>query len=94
MQENNGIEPTPEDIADYLDLPIEKVNEVYDYNKETLSLELKVDNDGGNDTTIGDLVEDKTFESPLSGIIKEENKNIVVLFADSGNKYFSTGVFK
>jgi cysteine synthase A len=25
---------------------------------------------------------------------QEENKNIVVLFADSGNKYFSTGVFK
>ena len=24
---------------------------------------------------------------------KEENKNIVVLFADSGDKYFSTGVF-
>ncbi len=24
---------------------------------------------------------------------QEENKNIVVLFADSGNKYFSTGVF-
>ena len=77
LQENNGIEPTPQDIADYLDLPIEKVNEVYDYNKETLSLELKVDNDGGNDTTIGDLVEDKTFESPLTGIIKEENKNII-----------------
>ena len=25
---------------------------------------------------------------------QEENKNIVVLFADSGNKYFSTGVFE
>ncbi|MBE7092268.1 MAG: cysteine synthase A [Clostridiales bacterium] len=25
---------------------------------------------------------------------KEENKNIVVLFADSGNKYFSTGIFE
>ncbi len=36
--------------------------------------------------------------SALKGAIdlakKEENKNIVVLFADSGNKYFSTGIFK
>lgn len=79
LQENNGVEPTAQDIADYLNLPVDKVNEVYDYSKETVSLELKVDNDGGNDTTIGDLVEDTSFEPPIVGIIKDENKQVIDL---------------
>ena len=72
-----GREPEVEEVAKETNLTIEQVQEIYEYNKDTLSLELRVDTDAGNETTIGDTIEDKTFEAPIDSIIKEDNKNII-----------------
>jgi RNA polymerase primary sigma factor len=57
-----GHEPTPEEIADEVRLPIERVNALLRMAQQTISLQAPIGEDG--DTNVGDLVEDKTAENP------------------------------
>ncbi len=57
-----GREPTPEEIAVAMDLPIEKVRKVLKIAKEPISLETPIGAEG--DAHLGDFIEDKTLPSP------------------------------
>ncbi len=57
-----GREPTPEEIADDLELPVERVRAVLKMAQQPISLQSPVGD--GEDTHFGDFIEDKASESP------------------------------
>ena len=78
LMQSIGREPTNEELATATGLTAEQVKEIIEYNKETLSLDFKVTNNKDDkETTIGDTIEDTSYEHPLKAIIREENKEIV-----------------
>jgi RNA polymerase primary sigma factor len=63
-----GREPTPEEIADRMELPLEKVRRVLKIAKEPISLETPIGEE--EDSSLGDFIEDKGVISPLEAVIK------------------------
>ena len=62
-----GREPTPEEIAEKMELPIDKVRKVLKIAKEPISLETPIGED--EDSSLGDFIEDKSATSPSSAVI-------------------------
>ncbi len=62
-----GREPTPEEIAEKMDIPIEKVRKVLKIAKEPISLETPIGEE--EDSHLGDFIEDKSVVSPLEAVI-------------------------
>lgn len=59
-----GRDPTPEEIAEEVHLPVERVRAVLRMSQQPVSLQTKVgDNDG--DTEFGDFIEDKEASNPM-----------------------------
>lgn len=67
--------PSEEEIAEYLDIEVDKVKGVMDIAQATTSLDTPVDDDG--ETSMGDLIADHSAENPVSNMMKEVNKQIV-----------------
>jgi RNA polymerase primary sigma factor len=63
-----GREPTPEEIAERMDLPLDKVRRVLKIAKEPISLETPIGEE--EDSSLGDFIEDKGVISPLEAVIK------------------------
>ena len=57
-----GREPTPEEIADELQLPVDRVRAVLKMAQQPISLQSPVGD--GEETSFGDFIEDKSTESP------------------------------
>src|SRR5439155_25471965 len=55
-------EPTPEELADELHLPVERINALLKMARQPVSLQTPVGED--DDASFGDLIEDKTAENP------------------------------
>jgi len=62
-----GREPTPEELAEYLELPVEKVEQILEVAKEPVSLETPIGDD--EDSQLGDFVEDDKAENPLDATV-------------------------
>ncbi|MCL2625551.1 MAG: RNA polymerase sigma factor RpoD [Cystobacterineae bacterium] len=62
-----GREPTPEEIADKMELPLDKVRKVLKIAKEPISLETPIGEE--EDSHLGDFIEDKTLVSPSDAVI-------------------------
>jgi RNA polymerase primary sigma factor len=62
-----GREATPEEIAEKMDLPIEKVRRVLKIAKEPISLETPIGEDG--DSFLGDFIEDSNGQSTTDKVI-------------------------
>ena len=67
-----GREPTPEELAEKLGMPLEKVRKVLKIAKEPLSLETPVGDE--EDSHLGDFIEDKNAVLPLDSAIQENLK--------------------
>ncbi len=63
-----GREPTPEEIAERMELPLEKVRRVLKIAKEPISLETPIGEE--EDSSLGDFIEDKAVVSPVEAVIK------------------------
>ena len=63
-----GREPTPEELAEKLHMPLEKVRKTLKIAKEPLSLETPIGEEG--DTQLGDLIEDKNAILPIDAAIQ------------------------
>ncbi len=57
-----GREPSPEEMADEMELPVERVRAVLKMAQQPISLQSPVGD--GDDTNVGDFIEDKNSESP------------------------------
>ena len=62
-----GREPSPEEIANEMGLPLEKVRKVLKIAKEPISLETPIGEE--EDSHLGDFIEDKRSLSPLESAI-------------------------
>ena len=63
-----GREPTPEELAQKLAMPLEKVRKTLKIAKEPLSLETPIGDEG--DSNLGDLIEDKNTVLPIDAVIQ------------------------
>ncbi len=62
-----GREPTPEEIAEKMDLPLDKVRKVLKIAKEPISLETPIGEE--EDSHLGDFIEDKNAVSPSEAVV-------------------------
>jgi len=74
-----GREPTPEEIANKMEYPLEKVRKVLKIAKEPISLETPIGEE--EDSHLGDFIEDKKIMSPSEATISmdlaEQTKKIL-----------------
>ena len=63
-----GREPTPEELAEKLGLPLEKIRKVLKIAKEPISLETPIGDD--EDSNLGDFIEDKSTLLPVEAAIQ------------------------
>jgi len=62
-----GREPTPEEIAEKMEFPLEKVRKVLKIAKEPLSLETPIGDE--EDSHLGDFIEDKKICTPMEAMV-------------------------
>jgi RNA polymerase primary sigma factor len=62
-----GREPTPEEIAEKMEMPLDKVRKVLKIAKEPISLETPIGEE--EDSHLGDFIEDKAIVSPQDAVI-------------------------
>ncbi len=67
-----GREPTPEELAEKLQMPLAKVRKVMKIAKEPISLETPIGDE--EDSQLGDFIEDKNAVLPLDSAIQENLK--------------------
>ncbi len=67
-----GREPTPEELAEKLQMPLDKVRKVMKIAKEPISLETPIGDE--EDSQLGDFIEDKNAILPLDSAIQENLK--------------------
>ncbi|MEM6322871.1 MAG: RNA polymerase sigma factor RpoD [Pseudomonadota bacterium] len=69
-----GREPTPEELAEKLQMPLEKVRKVMKIAKEPISLETPIGDE--EDSHLGDFIEDKNAVLPLDAMIQSNLREI------------------
>jgi RNA polymerase primary sigma factor len=70
-----GREPTPEELAEKLHMPVEKVRKTLKIAKEPLSLETPIGDEDG-DSHLGDLIEDQNTILPIDAAIQSNLRDI------------------
>lgn len=74
--QTNGEKPTEKEIAVICNISVEKVKEVWNLNKDPLSLDVPVDTE--EDATMGDLIADNNISSPIQNIINDDRHNQIL----------------
>ncbi len=69
MLQEMGREPTPEELAERMDMPEDKVRKVLKIAKEPISMETPIGDD--EDSHLGDFIEDTTVASPVDAATVE-----------------------
>jgi RNA polymerase primary sigma factor len=72
LVQETGQEPSPEQIAKRVNLPVERVKNIQKVSREPISLETPVGED--EDSQLGDFIEDKSIASPLESVITDDLK--------------------
>jgi len=79
-----GREPTPEEAAEEMDIPVDRVRAVYRMAQQPISLQSPVGD--GDDAHFGDFIEDKSAESPSEmtaySMLKERLQEVLSTLAD------------
>lgn len=74
-----GREPTPEEVAEEMQLPVDRVRAVYKMAQQPISLQSPVGD--GDDAHFGDFIEDKSAENPSEmtsfSLLKERLKEVL-----------------
>jgi len=75
----NGHEPTPEEIAEYLKMPVEKVREILRVSQEPVSLETPIGEE--EDSHLGDFIPDDDAPAPADAashtLLKEQLEDVL-----------------
>jgi len=67
-------EPTPEEIAGFLDLSDAEVNMSHQIHKRQVSLDTPLTNDNDNDFSLYDVLQKENLPSPDNGLLRESDK--------------------
>ena len=76
-----GRDPTPEEIAERMEYPVEKVKKVLKIAKEPISLETPIGDE--EDSSLGDFIEDKKAVAPAEEVINTKlSEQLAAVLAD------------
>ena len=79
LMQRMGREPTPEEIAEKMDMPVDKVRKVLKIAQEPISLETPIGEE--EDSHLGDFIEDRGVISPAEAVIninlKEQTESVL-----------------
>ncbi len=76
-----GRDPTPEEIAERMDYPVDKVKKVLKIAKEPISLETPIGDE--EDSSLGDFIEDKKAVAPAEEVINTKlSEQMAAVLAD------------
>jgi len=79
LVQENGREPTPEEVASSMKIPVEKVRGIIKIAQNPISLETPIGDEG--DTNFGDFIEDKSAVSPANAtayaMLKEQMDDVL-----------------
>ena len=88
LVQQNGREPTPEEIADAMELPVDKVRGIIKIAQHPISLETPIGDEG--DTSFGDFIEDKSAVSPANAtayaMLKEQMDEVLETLTEREQK--------
>ena len=73
MLQEMGREPTPEELAERMEMPEDKIRKVMKIAKEPISMETPIGDD--EDSHLGDFIEDSNMDSPIDSATGEGLKN-------------------
>ena len=83
-----GREPTPEEIADEMHMPVSRINALLKMAQQPISLHAPVGDDG--DVSVGDFIEDKTAENPSDvtsySLLKEKLGDVLTSLTERERK--------
>jgi RNA polymerase primary sigma factor len=83
-----GREPTPDEIADEMQVPVERVRAVFKMAQQPISLQTPVGD--GDETSFGDFIEDKASESPSEvtsfSLLKDKLNNVLTSLSERERK--------
>ncbi|MBP3913057.1 MAG: RNA polymerase sigma factor RpoD [Lachnospiraceae bacterium] len=79
-----GREPTPEEIADAMDIPVEKVREIQKVSQEPVSLETPIGEE--EDSHLGDFIQDENVQVPAEAaaytLLREQLDEVLETLTD------------
>lgn len=88
LVQETGREPTPEEVAQLMKMPVEKVKGILKIAQEPISLQTPIGDDG--DTTFGDFIEDKSAVSPANAtaysMLKEQMDDVLLSLTEREEK--------
>ncbi len=83
-----GREPTPEELADEMHMPVGRINSLLKMAQQPVSLHAPVGDDG--DVSVGDFIEDKTAENPSDvtsySLLKEKLGDVLTTLTERERK--------
>jgi len=74
MVQEMGREPLPDELAERMEMPEDKVHKVLKIAKRTISMETPIGDD--EDSHLGDFIEDQTVHSPVDSAISKGLKEV------------------
>ncbi|MFM2294606.1 MAG: polymerase sigma factor RpoD [Verrucomicrobiota bacterium] len=84
LMQELGREPTPEELADEMHLPVARVNSLLKMAQQTISLHAPVGD--GDEVSFGDFIEDKSAENPSDvtsySLLKETLKEVLTTLTE------------
>lgn len=88
LVQENGREPTPEEVASAMKIPVDKVRGIIKIAQHPISLETPIGDEG--DTSFGDFIEDKSAISPANAtayaMLKEQMDEVLATLTDREQK--------
>jgi len=83
-----GREPTPDEIAEKMGLPVDKIRRVFKIAQQPISLETPIGDDG--DSHFGDFIEDQEAPSPVTAtsyrLMQEQIENVLETLTEREEK--------
>jgi RNA polymerase primary sigma factor len=83
LTQENGREPTPEELSKEMDLSVDKVRKVLKIAKEPISMETPIGDNGDDESHLGEFLEDSQTEAPSDLAIREGLKESMKKVLDS-----------
>ncbi|MFH1208614.1 MAG: RNA polymerase sigma factor RpoD, partial [Candidatus Omnitrophota bacterium] len=84
LVQETGREPTPEEVAQVMKMPVEKVKGILKIAQEPISLQTPIGDEG--DTSFGDFIEDKSAVSPANAtaysMLKEQMDDVLLTLTE------------
>jgi RNA polymerase primary sigma factor len=88
LTQEMGREPTPEEIADEMHMPVSRINALLKMAQQPISLHAPVGDDG--DVSVGDFIEDKSAENPSDvtsySLLKEKLGDVLTSLTERERK--------